>query len=168
MPPTCLQMDFELLAGLFVWHDFAWISGVRNWSIWSEKPGIRPISFKLNMAEFGKCWKSLQTLKRLVHASNCISKWLRDCSCGFRVNLQRSEIGRFWTKWLGYSPWPWTWWILVSAVNGSNFPEMPPTCLQMDSNCLWYCSCLFSGEFARVWNRPVFFSKTLVYSPWPI
>ena len=41
--------------------------------------------------------------KRLQMDSNCL--W--DCLCGFRVNSQGSEIGRFWAKTLGYSPWFW-------------------------------------------------------------
>ena len=34
---------------------------------------------------------------------------LPECLCRFRVNSPWSQIGRFWAKGLGYSPWFWTW-----------------------------------------------------------
>ena len=85
----------------------------------------------LNMADFGKCWKSLQTfLKGLLYGCKWISNCLRDYLNGFRVNSLGSELGGFWAKslgyspwfWaksLGYSPWFWTWRILASVGNRS-------------------------------------------------
>ena len=78
----------------------------------------------LNMADFGKFWKSLpNSLKRLQNHSKIICDYLRDCLCRFRVNLQGSKIGGFWAKSLGYSPWFWTWRILVSPRNPSKLSE---------------------------------------------
>ena len=71
------------------------------------------------------------SLKRL-YACKLISNCLRDRLYGLRVNSQVSEIGRFWAKSLGYSPWFWTWRILVSAGSRSKLPETPPSCLQID------------------------------------
>ena len=42
-----------------------------------------------------------------------ISKSFQDYLYGFRKNSLGSEIGRFWAKSLGYSPWFWTWRILA-------------------------------------------------------
>ena len=62
--------------------------------------------------------------------SEMLRKWLsndlRDCLCGFRVNSQGFEIYWFSAKSLGYSPWIWTWRILVSPRNRSNLSETPP------------------------------------------
>ena len=72
------------------------------------------------------------SLKRLLRACKWIFNYLRDCSCGFRVNLQWSDIGRISAKTLDYSPWFWTWRIWASVGNRSKLPETPPTCLKMD------------------------------------
>ena len=72
------------------------------------------------------------SLKRLLFACKWIFNYLRDCSCGFRVNSQWSEIGRIWAKSLGYSPWFWTWRIWAGAENRSKLPETPPICLKID------------------------------------
>ena len=72
------------------------------------------------------------SLERLLRACKWIFNYLRDFSCGFRVNLQGSDIGRIWAKSLDYSPWFWTWRIWASVENRSKLPETPPTCLQMD------------------------------------
>ena len=57
----------------------------------------------------------------------CFSNYFRQCWWRFRVNSEGSEIGRFWRKSLGYSPWFWKWRIWVSVGNRSKLPESPPT-----------------------------------------
>ena len=64
-----------------------------------------------------------KSLKRLLCASKWISNYLQARSRRFRVNSHGSEIGRFWAKSVGYSPWFWRWRILVSVGNRSKLPE---------------------------------------------
>ena len=91
-------------------------------------------------SEHGIIWQELEiapnSLKRLLYACNWISNYLWDCSCGFRVHWQGSEIGRFLAKTLGYSPWIQTWRILVNAGNRSKLSETPRTCLR-DQTYAW-------------------------------
>ena len=56
-PPICFQIDIQVLAGLFVWIQGEF-SRVKNWPILNKKAG----PMVLNMADLGKCWKSLKTL----------------------------------------------------------------------------------------------------------
>ena len=62
-------------------------------------------------------------LKRLLNPSKMISNSLPDCLCGFRMNSQRSEIGGFWAKSLGYNPWFGTWRIMASRTNRSKLSQ---------------------------------------------
>ena len=79
--------------------------------------------------EHGRFFELLEivrnSLKRLQNRSKMICDCFRDCLCRFRVNSQKSKIGRFWAKGLGYSPWLWTWPILASPGNRSNLSETP-------------------------------------------
>ena len=60
----------------------------------------------LSMADFGKSWKSLQTL---WNACKTVLKWFVIGSANVCIDLgwirKRWKIGRFWAKTLGYSPW---------------------------------------------------------------
>ena len=108
------------------------------------------------------------SLKRLLHACKWISNCFRDCLYGFWVNSQGSEVGRLWAKSLGYGPWFWAWWILVSAGNRSKLPETPPICLQMDFKFLRDCSCKFrvnfqNSEIGRFWAKSLGINRG-----WPI
>ena len=47
------------------------------------------------------------SLKRLLYAWKWISTYFQARSLRFWVNSEGSEIGRFWAKSLGYSPWFW-------------------------------------------------------------
>ena len=80
--------------------------------------------------EHGRFWQVMEivpnSLKRLQNRSKTICDCFRDCLCRFRVNSQKSKIGRFWAKGLGYSPWLWTWPILASNGNRSKLSETPP------------------------------------------
>ena len=80
--------------------------------------------------EYGRFFELLEivrnSLKRLQNRSKIILDCLRDCLCRFKVNSQVSKIGRFWTKGLGYSPWPWTWPISLNPGTSSKLSETPP------------------------------------------
>ena len=76
------------------------------------------------------------SLKRLVYAWKWISNYFRACSWRFRVNSDLSEIGRFWAKSLGYSPWFWRRRIWLCAGNRSKLSETPCICLEMDFQLL--------------------------------
>ena len=73
------------------------------------------------------------SLKRLLHACKWISNSLRDCSCGFRVNSEGSEVGRSWAKSLGYSP------RLVKMVDLAK--------CQKSLQTPWNASCMLANEF---------------------
>ena len=79
--------------------------------------------------EHGRFWQVLEiaqnSLKSLQNPSKMICDCLRDCLCRFRVNSEESQIGRFWAKGLGYSPWFWTWPILASPGNRPKLSETP-------------------------------------------
>ena len=66
------------------------------------------------------------SLKCLQNRSKMICDCFRDCLCRFRVNSQKSKIGRFWANGLGYSPWFWTWPIFWTPGNRSKLYETPP------------------------------------------
>ena len=95
----------------------------------------------------------------LLYACKCISNYFRQCWWRFRVNSKGSEIGRFWPKSLGYSPWFWKWRIWVSVGIRSKLPKSPPTCLQMYFQLLSTMLVKISGEFQRVRNRPILTKK---------
>ena len=71
------------------------------------------------------------SLKRFLYARKCVSSCFGSCLCRFWVNSQGSEIGRFWAKTLGYSPWFWKWRIWVRGGNRSKLSETLPLCSQM-------------------------------------
>ena len=79
-------------------------------------------------------------------ACKCICKCFRDCSSRFGVNSEVSEIHRFWTKSLGYSPWFWTGPIWFGSWNRSKLSEMSPMCVEMDFQ-------LLSGLFQKIWGE---------------
>ena len=74
------------------------------------------------------------SLKRLVDACKWISNYFRTWWLRFGVNSEGPEIGLFWAKSLGYSPWFWRWRIWVCARNRSKLSETPCRFLQMESN----------------------------------
>ena len=80
--------------------------------------------------EHGRSWQFLEiarhSQKRLQNRSKMIYDCFRDCLCLFRTNPYGSKIGRFWAKYMGYSPCLWTWPILASPGNGSKLSEIPP------------------------------------------
>ena len=79
--------------------------------------------------EHGRFFELLEiapnSLKRLQNRSKMICECFRDCLCRFRVNSQKSKIGRFWAKGLGYSSWLWTWPIFWTPGNSSKLSETP-------------------------------------------
>ena len=89
----------------------------------------------------------------------CISNYFRQCWWRFRVNSEGSEIGRFWPKSLGYSPWFWKWRIWVSVGIRSKLPKSPPTCLKIRFQLLSTMLVKIMGEFQRVRNRPILTKK---------
>ena len=99
------------------------------------------------------------SLNFFLYACKCISKYFRESWWRFRANSEGSEIGRFWPKSLGYSPWFWKWWIWVSVGIRSKLPESPPTFLQMHFQLLSTMLVQSSGEFRRVRNRPILTKK---------
>ena len=86
-------------------------------------------------------------------------KYLCDSLCRFRVNSQGSKSGRFWEKSLGYSPWFWTWRILVSPGNSSKLSETSPKPFQK-----WFLTpratvCVDFDWIRKGWNLAVFAQK---------
>ena len=104
---------------------FGWIRKGRNLAVFEQKPWAIAHCF-----EDGRFWKVLEiapnSLKRLQNPYKIIFKSLRDSLCRFRVNSQWSKFSRFWGKTLGYSPWFWTWPILVNPANRSKLSETAP------------------------------------------
>ena len=105
--------------------DFGWIRKGRKLAGFEQKAWAIAHGF-----EHGRFWQVLEiapnTLKRLLNPSKMISNFFRDSLYRFRVNSQGSKIGRFWAKSLSYSPWFWTWPILVTPGNRSKFSKTPP------------------------------------------
>ena len=112
----------------------------------------------LNLADSGSSWKSLQTLWNVLNPSKTIYNSFRNCLCRFRVNSKGSKIGRFWAKSLGYSPWFWTWRILVTLRNRSKL-------LETISNSFRDCLCRFrvNSQGSKIGQ---FWARSLGYSPW--
>ena len=74
-----------------IWGELA---RVENWPILSKRPELLPMV--LNMVDFGKCRKSLQTLwNDLLNYWKYTSNCFRDCSYGCWVNSEGSEISDF-------------------------------------------------------------------------
>ena len=125
-----------------------YLNGFRVNSLGSETGRFEQKAWAIAHAfEHGGFWQVLEIapnfLKGLLYGCKWISNCLRDYLNGFRVNALVSELGGFWAKSLGYSPWFWakslgyspcfwTWRILASVGNRSNLPERTPICLQMD------------------------------------
>ena len=105
--------------------DLEWIRKDRKLADFEQKAWAIAHGF-----EHGRFWQVLEiashSLKRLQTRSKMICDWWRDCLCRFRLNWQGSKIGRFWPKFLGYSPWFWAWPILASPGNRSKLSEMTP------------------------------------------
>ena len=123
---------------------------------------LRPFAWRWRISE------SLQTPRNASHMTcKWISNCLRNCSCGFRVNSQESEIGRFWAKSLGYSPWFWTERILVSAGNRSRLPETPSPTLLQNNGFLAACA-IISEDFRRIRKalKSADFEQKAWASPW--
>ena len=81
--------------------------------------------------------------------------------------FRRAEIGWFWPKSLGYSPWFWTWRIWVSFGNRSKHPEKNPMCSQMDIQLLSRMLVRISYAFRSVRNRPVLDKfRESIQTPW--
>ena len=138
--------------------DLGWIRKGRKSADFEQKAWAIAHAF-----EHGGFWQVLEiapnSLKRLQIPSKIISDSLRDLLCRFGVNSQRSKIGRFWAKSLGYSPCFWTWRILASPGNRSKLSETPPNPFQ---NNFWLFAGLVMsiwGEFARVENWPILSKK---------
>ena len=111
--------------------DLGWIGEGRKFSEFEQKPWAIAHGF-----EQGGFWQVLEiapnSLKRRLSAWKWISNTLQDYLCRFEVNWRGSNIDRFWSKGLGYSPWFWTGPILASLANPSKLPETPPKGLKMD------------------------------------
>ena len=105
--------------------DFGWIPEGRILAVFEQKPWAIAHGY-----QHGGFWKVLEiapnSVKSILDPSKWISNSMRDRLCRFRVNSRVSDIGRFWAKSLGYSPWFWTWRILVSSGNPSKLSEKPP------------------------------------------
>ena len=119
----------------------------------------------LNMADFGKSWKSLQTLWNGSNALKAIFYCFGNYLCPFQNNSQGSKIGRFQQK-------PWAiangfehgrfWQVLEIAPNSLKWFQSP---IKRIFNCFGDSLCRFrvnseESKFGRFWG------KTLGYSPW--
>ena len=113
-----------VIASATVCVDLGWIPKGRKLADFEKKAWAIAHGF-----EHGRFWQVLEivpnSLKRLQNRSKMICECFRDCLCRFRVNSQKSKIGRFWAKGLGYSPWLRTWPILASPGNRSKLSETP-------------------------------------------
>ena len=140
-----LGQDWKSLETL--WNASYMLGKCPKLAVFEKKPGLK-------MADLGQGWKSLarkcvsscfgsclcrenggfgsggeiapNSLKRFLYAT-CF----RECMCRFWVNSQGSEIGRFWAKTLGYSPWFWKWRIWIRTGNRSKLSETLPICSEM-------------------------------------
>ena len=114
-----------VIASATVCVDLGWIPKGRKLADFEKKASA--IAHGFEHGRFFELLESVQnSLKRLQNRSKLICDCFRDCLCRFRVNSQKSKIGRFWAKGLGYSPWLWTWPILASPGNRSKLFETPP------------------------------------------
>ena len=153
-PPLWLQMDFQLFSRMLVT-----ISGefrrVRNRPILTKKPGLGFWKWRI--------WVMLgfvpNSLNFLLYTCKWISNCFRECWWRFLMNSEGSEIGRFWPKSMGYSPWFWKWRIWVSVGIRSKLPEFRPIWLQIDFQLLSRMLVTISGEFRRVRNSPILTKK---------
>ena len=120
---TVLKWFVTASATLFV--DLGWFRNCRKLADFEQRAWAIAHGF-----EHGRFWQVLEivpnSLKRLQNRSKMICECFRDCLCRFRVNSQKSKIGRFWAKVLGYSPWFWTWPIFWTPGNSSKLSETPP------------------------------------------
>ena len=145
--------------------DFGWIRKGRNvCRFWAKTLGYSPWfwTWSISVSPANRP----NSLKCLLNPSKITSKSLRHCLCRFLVNSQGSKCGHFLAKTLGYSPWFWTWSILVSSGNRSKISlKRLLNHSKMISKSLRDCLCRFrvnsqGSKFGRFW------AKTLGYSPW--
>ena len=110
--------------------DFEWILKGPKLAVFEQKPWA--IAHGFENGGFGSGLEiAPNSLKRFLYARKCVSSCFGDCLCRFWVNSQGSEIGRFWAKTLGYSPWFWKWRIWVRTGNRSKLSETLPICSEM-------------------------------------
>ena len=85
----------------------------------------------LNLADLGKCRKSLQTPwnASYIHENTFVTAF-GIVAMDFGWIRKGPKVADFEQK--PYRPWFWTWRIWVSAGNRSKLPETPPKCLKMD------------------------------------
>ena len=120
----------------------------------------------LNMADFGKSWKSLQTL---WNGSNALINWFLTALASISVHLRWIRNGR---KLADFEQKPWA--IAHGFEHGRFWQvlEIAPNCLKrfqsphkLIFNCFGDSLCRFrvnseESKFGRFW------AKTLGYSPW--
>ena len=110
--------------------DFGWILKGPKLAVFEQKAWA--IAHGFENGGFGSGLEiAPNSLKRFLYARKCVSSCFGACLCRFWVNSQGSEIGRFWAKTLGYSPWFWKWRIWVRAGNRSKLSETLPICSKM-------------------------------------
>ena len=118
-------LKWFLTACATVCVDLMWIRTGRKLTDFEQKAWAIAHGF-----EHGRFCELLEiapnSLKRLRNRSKMSCDCLCDCLCRFKVNSQRSKIGRFWAKGLGYSPWFWRWPILWTPGNRSKLLKTPP------------------------------------------
>ena len=137
--------------------DFGWILKGPKLAVFEQKAWA--IAHGFENGGFGSGLEiARNSLKRFLYARKCVSSCFGACLCRFWVNSQGSEIGRFWAKTLGYSPWFWKWRIWVRAGNRSKLSETLPICSKMRFYLLSGLFVSILGEFSRVRNWP-FLSK---------
>ena len=76
--------------------------------------------------------------------------------------FQGSEIRRFSAKTLCYSPWSWTWRILVSSGNHSKLPVTSPKSFTMAFYHVAGRFVSISSQFARVRDSPFFWKNPVL------
>ena len=137
---------------------------VEIWPISSKKPGLYPMV--LNMADFGKTWKSLQNL---WNASKNLLKWFLTPYATVCVHFGWIRKGR------NLAVFEQKAWAIAHGFEHGRFwedLEIGPNSLKrflnhpkMISNSLRDCLCRFrmnsqGSKFRRFW------AKSLGYSPW--
>ena len=141
--------------------DFGWILKGPKLAVFEQKPWA--IAHGFENGGFGSELEiAPNSLKRFLYARKCVSSCFRDCLCRVWVNSQGSQIGRFWAKTLGCSPWFWKWRIWVRAGNRSKLPETPPMCLEIDFQLHSASFMKISCEFRMARNRPILSKKPVL------
>ena len=143
------------------------ISGEFQWSkfgrFWAKTLGYSPRFWRWSILV--SPGNRSNSLKRLQNPYKINFKSLRHCVCRFRVNSQGSKFGRFWAKTLGYSPWFWSWPILVNPANRSKLSETAPNPYKINFKSLRHRLCRFrvNSQGSKLGH---FRAKSLGYSPW--